>query len=226
MVEPRVAVVIPAYQAARFIREAIDSVLRQPCSVAEIVVVDDGSTDDTGTIAASFGPPVRVVARANGGIGAARNSGLEHTTSEIIAFLDADDLWTEASLSSRLPALTDPGVDVVFGQVAAFAELGPDGPIATAPALAGHLPGAMLARREAVDRVGPFAEGMAVSEGLDWLLRGQEAGLRTVTIGDQISWRRVHRDNNSIRRRSEIGEYAHTLKAALERRRATGADSQ
>ncbi|MFL5844130.1 MAG: glycosyltransferase family 2 protein [Solirubrobacteraceae bacterium] len=225
MTDPRVAVVIPAYQAERYLGEAIESVLHQPCTVAEIVVVDDGSTDETSALAAGFGEPVRVVRRSNGGIGAARNTGFAQTTAELVAFLDADDVWTRESLSSRLPVFADPGVDLVFGTSATFTERGPDGPVASGPLLAAEMPGAMLVRRDAFARVGPFAEGTAVSEGLDWLLRAQEAGLRTATVDEQIGWRRVHGTNNTLRHRAEIGEFAHTLKAALDRRRAAGGEA-
>jgi GT2 family glycosyltransferase len=77
----------------------------------------------------------------------------------------------------------------------------------------------MLIRRAAFDRVGPFLEGTAVSEGLDWLLRARELGLAEVVVDAHVQWRRVHGANNSLRRRADIGEFALTLKASLDRRR-------
>jgi len=215
-----VAVVIPAYQAERFVGAAIESVLDQPCPVDQIVVVDDGSTDRTAAVARSFGPPVVVVERPNGGIGAARNTGVSLVGSELLAFLDADDLWTRAALESRLGLFEDPLLDAAFGQVSRFVEIAAGGPVAAGPPLAGQFPTAMLIRRRAFERVGAFAEGTAVSEGLDWLLRAQEAGLVTTMVDETVLWRRVHGANNSLLRRGEIGEYARTLKASLDRKRA------
>jgi glycosyltransferase involved in cell wall biosynthesis len=87
-----ISVVIPAYNASRFIAATLESVLGQTLPADEIVVVDDGSTDDTAAIAESFGPPVRVFRRPNSRQGASRNFGVKQTSSEWIAFTDADDL--------------------------------------------------------------------------------------------------------------------------------------
>src|ERR1035437_8266655 len=88
-----ISVVIPAYNASRFIAATLQSVWGQTVPADEIVVVDDGSTDDTAAIAESFGPPVRAYRRPNSRQGASRNFGVKQTSSEWIAFTDADDLW-------------------------------------------------------------------------------------------------------------------------------------
>jgi GT2 family glycosyltransferase len=80
----------------------------------------------------------------------------------------------------------------------------------------------MLIRRAALDRVGPFPTHTHVAEGLDWMLRARELGLGEITLDDQVIWRRVHGENNSLRHRGEIGEFARALKASLDRRRAAG----
>lgn len=90
----RISAILPAYNAGRFIRDALESVLAQTRRPDEIVVVDDGSTDDTAQVVArymSYG--VRYIHQSNRGPGAARNRGIRETTGELIAFLDADDLW-------------------------------------------------------------------------------------------------------------------------------------
>jgi hypothetical protein len=89
----RVSVVIPAYNAARFLPEAIDSVRRQTCPVDEIIVVDDGSTDDTKQVIGALGAGITYLRQANAGVSAARNRGIGIASGEIIAFLDADDCW-------------------------------------------------------------------------------------------------------------------------------------
>jgi glycosyltransferase involved in cell wall biosynthesis len=102
---PTVAVVIPAYNAGRFLRVAIESVLSQTHPPAEIIVVDDGSTDDTKEVARSFGDKVRLAQQANAGAAAARNRGLEMATSQYVALLDADDICAPARLERQVSAL-------------------------------------------------------------------------------------------------------------------------
>lgn len=102
----RVTVVIPAYNAAQYLRLTIDSVLAQTVGDVEVIVVDDGSTDDTLRIARSYGPPVRTVAQSNAGPAEARNTGLSHAGGEFVAFLDSDDLWAPRFLE-RVVAVLD-----------------------------------------------------------------------------------------------------------------------
>lgn len=219
--EAKVGLVIAAWNAERWMGEALASVLAQSVRPVDVVVVDDGSSDRTGEIAEGFGPPVRVVRQANGGIGAARNLGLGHVRGELVTFLDADDLLTPNSLGCRVQALADrEDLDVVFGSVREFSEIHAGTPVALGERRSGHLPTAMLVRREAIERVGDFATDTHVAEGLDWLLRTREAGLAELIIEEQVIWRRIHGENNSVRHRGEIGEYARALKASLDRRRA------
>lgn len=97
-----ISVVIPCFNGAAFVSQAIESVLAQTCLPQEIVVVDDGSTDDSYDIAAAYGEPVRVVRQENRGECAARNRGIEAVQGEWIAFLDADDLWQPTKLERQL----------------------------------------------------------------------------------------------------------------------------
>jgi glycosyltransferase involved in cell wall biosynthesis len=219
-----VGVVIPAFNAERFLAQALDSVLSQTYPVADILVVDDGSTDGTDALATAHSPRVRVERQDNAGIGAARNRGLEMVHGDIVAFLDADDLLTPSSIACRIELLTRrPEVELVFGQVVRFRELLDGVPVAIDEPLPAHLPGVMLLRRDALTRVGPFPTETHVAEGLDWLLRARELPLNEVTLDEQVVWRRVHGENNSLRHRAQIGEFAHALKASLDRRRAADA---
>jgi glycosyltransferase involved in cell wall biosynthesis len=89
----RVSVVIPAYNASSFLAETLDSISAQLRSPDEVIVVDDGSVDDTNRIASSHPVVTKVVRRENGGIAAARNDGIEASTGDLLFLLDADDLW-------------------------------------------------------------------------------------------------------------------------------------
>ena len=113
---PSVTVVMPCYNAAPFLADAIASIHAQRYAGAlEILVVDDGSTDDSVRVAGSF-RHVKVLTQNNRGPAAARNLGLAQATGEVLAFLDADDLWTEGSLNCRVALLrTHADMGVVFG---------------------------------------------------------------------------------------------------------------
>ncbi len=225
--EPSIGLIIAAWNAERWLGEALASVLEQSLPPVDVVVIDDGSTDATGEIAEGFGAPVRLLRQANGGIGAARNRGLELVEGELLTFLDADDLLTAGSLACRAQALAvQEDLDMVFGAVRQFSETIEGSPVPLGQARPGHLPTAMLARRAALERVGAFSTSTHVAEGLDWLLRARELGLPELTIEQQVIWRRVHGQNNSVRHRGEIGEYARALKASLDRRRAAVALSE
>jgi glycosyltransferase involved in cell wall biosynthesis len=95
-----ISVVIPTFNRANLLRRAVESVLRQTRKPDEIIVVDDGSTDDTSAVALSFGKSIRYVRQQNAGSSAARNRGVQEARCEWIAFLDSDDVWTEAHLES------------------------------------------------------------------------------------------------------------------------------
>ena len=101
----RVSVVIPTYNSGPLVVEAVASVLSQTRSADEIIVVDDGSTDDTAERLAAFGPRVRYIWEENGGVSAARNRGVDEAAGDWIAFLDADDVWHPRKLEIQLGAL-------------------------------------------------------------------------------------------------------------------------
>lgn len=104
MTAPRVSVVIPAYNCGPLAAEAVASALAQTAPPAEVIVVDDGSTDDTAGHLAGFGPPVRVVRQPNGGVAAARNRGVAEAAGDWVGFLDADDVWHPRKLEVQLAA--------------------------------------------------------------------------------------------------------------------------
>ncbi len=207
-----VSVVIPAYNAATFLGEAIESVFAQDGPALEVIVVDDGSTDATGAVAASFAE-VRVIAQANGGIAAARNTGLREASAPVVAFLDADDIWPAGRLAALHAALTGE-VDAVFGQAVQFGE----GREETTPQPA-LLAGTMLIRRESVARIGDFDEAVKMGEFVDWWARAEEAGVRWRQIPDVVLRRRIHATNTGIVQAANRVDYARVLRAALERRR-------
>lgn len=112
--EGLVSVVIPAYNVASHIAEAIESVLAQDYPDLEIIVVDDGSSDDTADVVASRFPRVHLIRKANGGAASARNVGIRSARGQYVAFLDADDIWLPGKLSAQVGYMkAHPGVQMV-----------------------------------------------------------------------------------------------------------------
>ncbi len=115
---PRVSVIIPAYNRAGFLPEAVGSVLSQTFGDFEVIVVDDGSTDNTPEVIKRFPPEVRCFRQENGGSGSARNLGIEHARGEYLVFLDSDDVLFEDALEKGVACLDcHPEVALCYGQV-------------------------------------------------------------------------------------------------------------
>jgi glycosyltransferase involved in cell wall biosynthesis len=118
---PTVSAIIPTYNRAQFLPRALGSVLAQTQPVNEIIVVDDGSTDNTAEVIAAYGNSVRYLRQHNAGAGAARNHGLREARCDYVAFLDSDDLWVPEKTALQLAFLqSNPGVDFLFGDMANF----------------------------------------------------------------------------------------------------------
>ena len=100
--KPRVSVIIPTYNRGGLLEEAVDSVLTQTFRDFELVVVDDGSTDDTRERLERFGQRVTCVSQPNRGVSAARNTGVARSSGDLIALLDSDDLWRPAKLARQV----------------------------------------------------------------------------------------------------------------------------
>lgn len=117
LARPLVSVVMPSYNTAQYIREAVDSVLEQDYPNLELLVIDDGSTDATPEIIEAYGERVRFFTQQNAGAGAARNLGLREARGEYIAFLDSDDVWLPGKLQAQVEHFeTNPDVGVVYSR--------------------------------------------------------------------------------------------------------------
>ena len=109
-VQPLVSIIVPAYNAERFLARTLQSALRQTYATIEMIVIDDGSTDSTGAVARAFAQSderVRVISVPNGGVAKARNIGISEAAGEFVAFLDADDLWHPTKLERQMAALDE-----------------------------------------------------------------------------------------------------------------------
>jgi len=171
-----VSVVTPCYNGAAYLRETLQSVLAQTMPPLEVIVIDDGSTDDSASIAESFGPPVRVLRQKNQGESVARNRGIAEARGTHVLFLDADDMLAPHALEKLTGALEDKPGAIALMSVAWFTD-DPSKPTGIKPAeTTTLLPGVIYANYappmswltpiEIVRRVGGFAEHLRWFE--DW----------------------------------------------------------
>jgi glycosyltransferase involved in cell wall biosynthesis len=224
--QPEISVVIPAYNAELYLREAIESVQAQNHLSLEILVIDNGSTDGTADVVRSFGSAVRYTYQQNAGAAGGRNRGAEMAAGDFIAFLDADDLWMEGKLARQMQAFREkPETDIVLGQAEQFISPELDAEIAAKilcpPGIqAGYLPSAMVVRKTSFAKAGPFDTKLSVGEFIDWYSRAEEKGLRTEIVPYLVLRRRLHTTNQGQTKREDYGkDYLRILKARLDRKR-------
>ena len=180
-----VSIVIPNYNYAAFVSQALDSVLKQTYNNWECIVVDDGSRDNSVEIVNEYvlkDPRIKVVRKTNGGLPSTRNEGIKVSNGEYIAFLDSDDLWTEKKIEHQVNEVMRTGAEIVFSDCEHFSELGKvsedifDGrELDIYDFLAGNpIPGcssSIMVRKELFYKVGFFDNDMRSSEDLDMLFR-------------------------------------------------------
>jgi glycosyltransferase involved in cell wall biosynthesis len=215
---PAVSVVVPAHNSASFIGASIRSALRQTFADLEVIVVDDGSRDDTVEIVrgcAHVDPRLRVIEQPNAGVVAARNHGLDVARGRWIAFLDSDDLWHPEKLAAQVSALRkfDSSDPVVIGTMSAYfgRKRGPLGRVGVPTSeldaarvrtgrLMPFLLSSTLVSRSAIDLAGPFADYMNVfgaAQDLELISRCARLGCTVLCLDRQLTFYRLRRDSVS-----------------------------
>lgn len=199
----RISVVVPVYNGARHLPDAVRSIQMQGHPDTEIILVDDGSSDDSWSVISGIAGAV-AIRQQNQGPGAARNRGVEAASGEYLCFLDQDDLWCEGKTSLQLEWLkSDPGLGYVLGHTR-FTLL--DGHARPGWAKEryfekphpGYVVGVMMARRTAFDQVGPFSTGFASGvDDVEWFVRSQQLQVRREMLAETLLERRVHDSNFS-----------------------------
>ncbi len=188
-------------------------------------MVDDGSEDETRSVAETYGDRIRFTSQERSGAGAARNTAVGLANGDYLAFLDADDRFLPEKLEHQLAALhADPDLDMVFGHVREFVspELPAEVRAAIRPPAAQSpwkTPNLMLIRRDSFDRVGPFATDLRVAETVDWYARAIDGALKGLTLPQVVLERRLHPQNSGMRERDARSDYLQVIRASMERRR-------
>jgi glycosyltransferase involved in cell wall biosynthesis len=224
---PLVTVVIPNYNYARFLPAAIDSVLAQTFTDLEVLVVDDGSTDDSLEVLRSYGDRIRWIVQKNAGQSAARNRGLAESRGRFIALLDADDVWLPTKLERQMALFENrPDVGIVYcGFWAADASLQPFEPVL--PMYRGEVleqfameAGAVVRggestaviRKECFDEAGGFDPELSIGAGWD-LYRRVCGRYQIDAVTEPLALYRIHGTNAS--RAADV--YAHDVRVRLKK---------
>lgn len=220
MSDLRYTVVVPAYNAAAFIGQTIASIFAQSLAPQRVIVVDDGSTDDTEGVVRALEVPVDFVRQDNTGPGGATTRGIAMVDTLLVATCDADDLWTPTKMERQIAMLdADTAASAVFGRIAEFSA-DPSDPN-YAGAYDGWLRSTMVVRTAAARATGPIIDPRAgVGDMVDWLARLREGGHRMLLLSEIVTLRRMHPNSMTNRNRAEIARgYLEVVRASMARRR-------
>jgi glycosyltransferase involved in cell wall biosynthesis len=224
---PLVSCIVPVFNGEAYLAEAVDSILQQAYPRLEIIVVDDGSTDRTPEIVASYGDRVHPVRQANAGPAAARNRGVRDSRGDLVAFLDADDRWHPEKLArqvARFAARPQLDVSVTHLQNFWIADLREEEARLRAHRIArpmaAYLASTILARRRVFAFVGEFDPELRFGHSCEWFLRAEARGAVVEEIPEVLYYRRLHHHNRSRQHSAESREeFLRLVKAHLDRRR-------
>ncbi len=220
-----VSAIMPVYNGEAFLRAALDSLLAQDYERFEVVVCDDGSTDGTAEILATY-PAITVVRQENAGAAAARNTAIAASSGELLAFFDSDDLWPPSRLTQQVEFLRDhPEVACVLGRQQ---WMNPP-PWLTRDAVYGDLDGipllSAMIKRTVFDDLGGFDASFRVAEDTDLLVRMRERGIEMAILPEIILYRRFH-GGNLTADRSSPNSLVRSLRQKLERERGLTSESE
>lgn len=188
--QPPISVIVPSFNAAKFLPTAIDTIRAQQYPHLEVIVVDDGSTDDTAEVVRPW-PDVTYIRQENAGPSAARNRGIAAASSDILGFLDADDRWTEDHLRLLLPPLLE-DEDLAFAWGASKVirlqrqEDGSHTEDVLHETQSQFLIGTGLYRRMAFELVGPFDPALRFAEDVDWIATARQRGVAYCQIPEVV----------------------------------------
>lgn len=226
---PLLSVIIPAYNAADFIPKAVSSIRQQTfLPPTEIIIVDDGSTDNTADIVQQLESNIRYIYQENSSPAAARNRGLRAARGEMIAFLDADDLFPPHKFEIQVKRLqNDPSIDVIQGRIQYDHMEGAEdrsNPLDEDDAMTYIQIGAAIFRKSVFDRVGPFDEDLRFSEDHDIFMRLRENNVPLVIINDITLIYRLHAHNMTNNKTTYDFQLLQVLKKSIDRRKKAHGD--
>jgi glycosyltransferase involved in cell wall biosynthesis len=222
--EPSISVIIPIYNAADYVEEAIISIYAQKLSNMELIVVDDGSTDNLISVLNSIGHDFTYYRQEHQGPAVARNHGIEKSRGDIFAFLDADDFWDKEKMARQIPHLsTDSEYDIVIGQIQCVKKDAVCNILTPKNKLwepwVSYSFGSALIRKQVFDKIGLLDPTMFHGEDLEWFLRARDNRISILTQSDVTLYYRLHDHNMSHDRKRSNSFMLNAYKKSLDRRR-------
>ncbi len=194
-----VSVILPVFNGGRFLSEAIDSVFEQNYPQLEIIVIDDGSTDNTKEVVASYGDTISYFYQENGGPAKARNLGLSKASGSFVAFIDADDIWVKNKLEMQLAQFEkNKSIGVVIGLTLKARFLNKEELITSSlnrSVIFQLLLGSSLIRKAVFEQIGGLDEDLFIGDDTDWFNRVKENRIPIAVLREVVQYYRIHEDN-------------------------------
>lgn len=224
MSQPLVSVILPVYNGEQYLADTLDSIFAQDYCPFEVIVVDDGSSDDSAEIIQSY-KDVCYIYQANQGVPVARNTGITAAHGEYIAFSDQDDLWLPNKLRVQMGFLLQhPDVQYVLCKNRLFLEPGIKRPswlkqeLLESPQL-DFSPGALVARKTIFQQLGQFDPNYQTASDVDWIFRAKDANIPMHTITEVLVHKRIHAGNQSYQVNRLHKEYLKLVRASIQKQR-------
>ncbi|MBL1211080.1 glycosyltransferase family A protein [Geminocystis sp. GBBB08] len=221
--KPLVSVIIPVYNGEKYLGEAIASVFKQIYDPLELIIVDDGSTDNSGNIAKSF-PQILYIYQHNQGVCVARNRGIAMAKGEFIAFLDADDIWTNNKLETQINYfIKEPNIGYSITKQRFFFDSEVIIPSWFNQKFLsidhnGYLASTLVVKREIFEKIGLFnTQCIYGGEATEWFFRAKDAKISMVAIPETLLLKRI--TNEPKKYTPNTKEIFKIIKASLERNR-------
>jgi glycosyltransferase involved in cell wall biosynthesis len=219
-----ISVILPIYNGEKYLKDCIESIINQSILPKEILIIDDGSTDNSSTICQKY-PQLKYLKITNKGVANARNKGLEITKYDLIAFIDQDDTWSYTSLETRLNAFNKSNnTKIIVGRQEWFL----DG-LETRPSwvkeeqmessLDGYLLGCSLIDKKLFEMYGTFDCSFRFASDFDWFFRLKDASENFIQVDDIVLNKRIHALNESRHAKESLTELTKALYKSILRKK-------
>lgn len=224
---PFVSVILAVKNGEQYIEDALTSVFEQEYEPLEIIVIDDGSTDQTTEIIKKFGRKIKLIKQASSGVSAARNRGIREAKGDLIAFQSHDDLWTANKLKTQINfMLKNPDILFTVGKVEHFLDEEGVIPAGFRPELLeGHhtayIPETLVAKREVFDLVGFFDESFPIGEDVDWFARAKDLNIASAVVPQVLLNKRIHGANSHLTTNVNNQNLLRAIRNSIARKRKT-----
>lgn len=223
---PLVSVIMPVYNAQKYVAEALEGLLNQTYKNIEIICINDGSTDGSLEVLQSYGDAIVLInSEKNEGIAATRNKGIAVAQGEFLAFADADDVSEPERVEAQIASFTaDATLDISFTHMQCF--ISPDlldeaKKLRYCPpgVMSGRTSGTVMIKTESFKKVGMFNPVWRVGEFIDWFSRAEAMGLTFAVIAGVFVRRRIHETNTGVVERPSQSDYLKIMRESLKRKK-------